>query len=121
MVTTKDELFSELLALRTEISSHLADMDASDDLTEGGTGYTNHPADDGTAVHDQQINHSTYQAAQDRLREVEDALARYEAGTYGICENCGQEIDIARLEAIPYTRVCLRCAEQREYHAGMAQ
>ncbi|MCZ7540555.1 MAG: hypothetical protein M5U29_11715 [Anaerolineae bacterium] len=35
MVTTKDELFSELLALRTEISSHLADMDASDDLTEG--------------------------------------------------------------------------------------
>lgn len=121
MVTTKDELYSELIALRGELQEQLADMDALADLDEAGTGYTNHPADDATEVLDQTVNQSAYQAAQDRLREVDDALARYEAGTYGICENCGREIDIARLEAIPYTRYCLRCAEQRDYHAGMAQ
>jgi len=120
MVTTKDELYSELITLRAEFEQQLVELDAADDLTEGGTGYTNHPADDGTAVHDQTINHSAYQATQDRLRDVNDALARYAAGTYGICENCGREIDIARLEAIPYTRFCLRCAEQRDYNAGMA-
>jgi len=121
MVTTKDELYTELIALRGELQEQIADMDTRADLEEGGTGYTNHPADDATEVLDQTVNQSAYQAAQGRLRDVEDALARYEAGTYGICENCGQEIDIARLEAIPYTRFCLRCAEQRDYHAGMVQ
>jgi RNA polymerase-binding transcription factor DksA len=121
MVTTKDELYSELIAMRAELQQQLAEIDLDVDMNEPGTGYSNHPADDATEVLDQTVNLSVYQAAEDRLREVEDALARYEAGTYGICENCGQEIDIARLEAIPYTRYCLRCAEQRDYRAGMGQ
>lgn len=121
MVTTKDELYSELVNMRAELQQQLAEIDLDADMNEPGTGYSNHPADDATEVLDQTVNLSVYQAAEGRLREVEDALARYEAGTYGICENCGQEIDIARLEAIPYTRYCLRCAEQRDYHAGMVQ
>lgn len=121
MVTTKDELYSELVNMRAELQQQLAEIDLDADMNEPGTGYSNHPADDATEVLDQTVNLSVYQAAEDRLREVEDALARYEAGTYGICENCGREIDIARLEAIPYTRYCLRCAEQRDYHAGMVQ
>ena len=51
------------------------------------------------------------------LRLVEEALAKHEAGRYGICDNCGREIDIARLEAIPYTPLCLSCAEALEYQA----
>ena len=47
------------------------------------------------------------------LREVDDALAKFEAGTYGTCENCGQEIGEARLEAMPSARYCMVCASQR--------
>jgi RNA polymerase-binding transcription factor DksA len=47
------------------------------------------------------------------LREVDDALAKFDAGTYGACESCGQEIGDARLEAMPSARFCMVCASQR--------
>lgn len=48
------------------------------------------------------------------LEQVEAALQRIEAGTYGRCEDCGQEVSRERLDAIPYTPVCIHCAQQRE-------
>ncbi len=51
---------------------------------------------------------------QQRTEELEDALERLEAGTYGICESCGRPIDIERLEALPQTRLCIDCARERE-------
>src|SRR5579875_3401279 len=48
------------------------------------------------------------------LREVEAALARMETGEYGICESCGEEISPRRLQALPWARYCLRCAEQMQ-------
>src|SRR4030043_1674018 len=43
------------------------------------------------------------------LNEVEHALQKYEAGTYGLCDSCGQPIERARLEAIPQAGLCLKC------------
>ena len=48
------------------------------------------------------------------LGEVQDALKRIEAGTYGMCEICGRPIEPARLEAIPWARYCLNDARQHE-------
>ena len=45
----------------------------------------------------------------DQLAEVEHALAKFENGTYGLCDNCGQLIDPARLEALPQANLCLSC------------
>lgn len=47
---------------------------------------------------------------QRHLAEVEAAIHRLEAGTYGICERCGQPIAKARLEARPEARTCISCA-----------
>jgi len=47
------------------------------------------------------------------LREIDGALRRFEQGTYGVCEQCGQEIQPNRLKAIPWTRYCLSCEEER--------
>ena len=47
------------------------------------------------------------------LRDIEDALAKFDAGTYGQCESCGNEIGEARLEAMPAARLCITCASQR--------
>ena len=41
------------------------------------------------------------------LDEVEAAIARLEAGSYGTCEACGKPIGVARLEAMPATRFCI--------------
>jgi DnaK suppressor protein len=44
-----------------------------------------------------------------QLADVEHALKKFEEGTYGRCDNCGQPIDPARLEALPQASLCLRC------------
>jgi len=49
----------------------------------------------------------------DTLRDVEDALAKLDAGTYGTCERCGGEIGEARLEAMPTARLCISCASNK--------
>jgi DnaK suppressor protein len=48
------------------------------------------------------------------LGEIDDADRRVEAGTYGICEDCGSRICDDRLAAVPATRWCLNCAEAEE-------
>ncbi len=47
------------------------------------------------------------------LQAIEEALGRIDKGTYGICRDCGEPIAPARLEAIPWTRVCIKCKEKQ--------
>lgn len=48
-----------------------------------------------------------------RLAELDAALARLDAGTYGRCETCGEAIAAGRLDARPAARTCIRCAASR--------
>ena len=47
------------------------------------------------------------------LQAIEEALWRIEKGTYGVCRDCGEPIAEARLNAIPWTRVCIACKEKQ--------
>lgn len=47
------------------------------------------------------------------LKAIEDALARIRAGTFGVCETCRSTISTARLEAVPWTRLCRECKEKQ--------
>jgi DnaK suppressor protein len=47
------------------------------------------------------------------LQAIEEALHRIDKGTYGICRDCGEPIAPARLNAIPWTRVCIKCKEKQ--------
>ncbi len=49
-----------------------------------------------------------------KLESVDHALRKVERGTYGICENCGNEIDPARLRAIPHAVLCIDCKARAE-------
>lgn len=48
------------------------------------------------------------------LAEIDEALARIKSGSYGICKNCGHPIKKARLEALPYATLCVKCKEVEE-------
>ena len=50
--------------------------------------------------------------ARDTLNQVDQALARMDAGTYGDCANCGRGIPIARLRVRPFAELCVPCAEK---------
>jgi len=48
------------------------------------------------------------------LKKIEDAIDRIEQGLFGICDRCGEAIDIKRLEARPVTTMCIECKTQQE-------
>ncbi|MGN6198150.1 TraR/DksA family transcriptional regulator [Humibacter sp.] len=50
------------------------------------------------------------------LTEIDHALAHLEAGTYGVCMNCGKPIGVARLRARPFAELCIDCAKALESH-----
>ena len=47
------------------------------------------------------------------VRAIDESLARIRRGTFGVCESCQQPISKARLEAVPWTRLCRECKEQQ--------
>ena len=47
------------------------------------------------------------------LQAIDEALARIDRGAFGICRDCGEPISPARLNAIPWTRVCITCKEKQ--------
>jgi len=53
----------------------------------------------------------------DQLAEIEHALSKFENGTYGLCDSCGQPIDPARLEALPQATLCLSCKASQAKNA----
>lgn len=50
----------------------------------------------------------------EELYKIDDALTKMDEGDYGICEGCGRRIAVKRLQAVPWARHCVRCAEARE-------
>jgi RNA polymerase-binding protein DksA len=106
-------LESEKIRLQKEI--------ANSDLTIGEerAGYSNHMAEDATLVFEQGRNVGMKRAEERLLGDVEDALKRMDEGTYGVCRRCGQEIDSARLRAMPMASHCLSCQERADESAGV--
>lgn len=75
------------------------------ELAEGGT--DNHLGDTATALYDRELDEGLEEGARETLVEIEAALQRIDAGTYGICDGCGKPIGAERLAAIPWARLCI--------------
>jgi DnaK suppressor protein len=66
---------------------------------------------------DREINLILTDRDRDKLQAIDDALARIDDGTYGVCESCESDIAEGRLEALPFTRLCINCQAEREKEA----
>ena len=60
---------------------------------------------------EEEVVHTALLTEEQLLAEARAALARLDGGTFGRCERCGRAIARARLDAIPYARHCIRCAQ----------
>ena len=110
MVVRKPQVKREFLeSEKTRLQAVIAQTEA-----EGGEnlGYGNHMADDASEAFEQAKELALHQNAQRLLLQVDEALARFDQGIYGLCTHCGEEIDPARLEALPYVALCLRCQQR---------
>ena len=73
-----------------------------------------HMADVGTENYDQEFTLGLIENEQETLEQINDALVRITNGTFGRCEECDAPIAKPRLQALPYTRVCIECARKLE-------
>lgn len=79
-------------------------------------------ADDGTEdivdrannAYNRELMFSLSDTERNTLLLIENALRRMDEGTYGRCSNCGQNIALPRLEALPWARFCVDCQELAE-------
>ena len=113
-------------ATRTALEQLLRELDsATATLESEGAGQsaelthvTQHPGDIGTDVADNDRELALLESASQRREEIEAALARLDAGTYGNCVDCGRPIDEARLEFRPEAARCLEDQQKFEAAAG---
>jgi YteA family regulatory protein len=95
--------------LKTISSSEFIQKSDSNELSL----YDNHPADTGTELEDKEKEMALSSHNKEELRKIENALKAIENGTYGKCKECGAEIPIERLEAIPSTLFCISHTDEK--------
>src|SRR5437016_3620286 len=67
-----------------------------------------------TISHDRDLLYNLHEGGFTRLRFIQEALKALDRGQYGECVSCGNDINEKRLEAVPWTTMCIRCQEETE-------
>jgi len=80
----------------------------------GNQSYSNHMADIGSDVIEQEQAFMHASHGTDYLKALDEALRRIDKGTYGSCEECGEKIPPRRLEAFLAARLCVKCQSRAE-------
>ncbi|WP_407839579.1 TraR/DksA family transcriptional regulator [Streptomyces sp. DSM 116496] len=106
------ELESEVLRLRAELQA--SDAAISGLMRDSGDGAGDDQADTGTKNITRESELALAANANSMLEQTERALERLESGTYGLCENCGQPIGKARMQAFPRATLCVDCKQKQE-------
>lgn len=116
--STRERLVAALEAERDRLAAEVAEIDAEGrELLSDASGenaYRDHMADQGSATFERELDLTLEGAVRENLSDVVAAIDRVAAGTYGVCERCGADIPVERLEALPTARLCLSCKAAEE-------
>jgi len=106
---------------RSRLEQLLAELEESARVlqrADGDTGepstFDQHPADSGTNLADADREEASVEILQAQQERVREALGRLDAGTYGQCVDCGQQLPDERLEVRPEAARCVSCQQQLE-------
>jgi DnaK suppressor protein len=108
----KAELESEVVGLRADLAKAASDI--AERLTDAVRDAGDDTADAGTKAFEREHELALTQNAAGLLDQGERALGRIDAGTYGVCESCGEPIGKARLLAFPRATLCVACKQREE-------
>jgi DnaK suppressor protein len=108
----RDQLAAEAAEMRADLERAESDIAARLGESVGDAG--DDQADVGAKAFEREHELALTHNARELLAQNERALARIEAGTYGVCESCGEPIGKARLQAFPRATLCVRCKQREE-------
>ena len=107
----KSLLEQKLIIERHDDNLSLEQGSIRDTTTELST-VDNHPADLGTELYEREKDMALKVHEDAELEKVNEALEAISKGTYGVCDECGEDIPFERLEAVPYTTRCVEHADK---------
>lgn len=107
-------LEDDLARLEADIAEYEKKERESLSEASGENAYRDHMADQGSATFERELDMTFEENDRDALDDVRSAIARFEAGTYGVCVRCSKDIPSARLEAVPTASLCIQCKEAEE-------
>jgi DnaK suppressor protein len=93
-----------------EIATLDADLRGLFEASRSSNADDEHDPEGSTIAYERAQLTAVLDAARRHLADIDDALGRLDAGTYGMCEVCGGPIPVARLEVRPFARTCVGCA-----------
>ena len=105
--TLKGALEEELVAVERQLEEHGSPADSETVEVDVDEGF----ADSAHATAERSQTLALVEQLHEHRREIKAALERMESGTYGKCQNCGQDIPFERLEARPAAPLCVNCAQ----------
>lgn len=115
LAAQKEKLLAERDRLRGELRAIDEDLiRLGQSQADDGASVGNHMADEGGSVQEADNDLAVRGNVEQVLSEVEHALKKIETGAYGVCEDSGETISHARLEALPYARYTIKAQERRE-------
>lgn len=106
------EVRSHLLGMLEELDDRLGKI--TDDVRHVDRPMEQDFSEQATENENDEVLDALGNAARDEVEKIKQAISRIDDGTYGICLMCSEPIKNARLLAIPYARLCIRCAERSE-------
>lgn len=106
-----DEMQEERARLELELQEALEEMAEIEKRLQERGDYSLGEGD--PAIHTWELNLALYQRIREKIDSIREALRHIGDGTYGICQSCGARIDRARLEVIPHTTLCIKCAREK--------
>lgn len=110
-------LKKELLEMKEQLTTTAEETDSKENAQDAVgelSMYDNHPGDMGTELFDREKDAALHVHANSELEKVENAIQAMQDGLYGICEVCQKNIPFERLEAVPYTTLCIEHATEQE-------
>jgi DnaK suppressor protein len=110
--STLGRLRSALDGERSDLRRQIVDLGADPDSDDVAFGSDAGFADRSHSTEERSRTISVVQALRSTLRDVDRALTTMDRGTYGICESCGNEISLERLEALPSAALCISCKQR---------
>jgi RNA polymerase-binding transcription factor DksA len=105
----RERLRAQLLSERERVRDQLEQLGAGSQLSSYDEGF----ADSGQVTAERGEVEALVGTLLDALADIDDAIVRLDAGTYGACHECGTPIPVARLEAMPAARLCITCASNK--------
>lgn len=110
LLSRKEEIENQINSKREIMQTPLSE--ATDELS----GYDQHPGDIASDVFEREKEVGLLEMLEFELGKMNDALSRLENGLYGVCEQCGKQIEPARLDRIINTTLCAACARSHTGH-----